>query len=213
MNASVVPGKAGMQCLAVLLLTCGTAAASPETDALQQFVDTVQTLSASFEQVQEDEGGRVLQSSSGRLWLSRPGRFRWSYEKPYEQLMVCDGRQLWQYDPDLRQALVRPAGDTLQGTPAQLLTDRAALAQHFTVEGAGTDAGAQRLRLLPKAADSDFKSIELWLKGGVPVRMRFHDPLGGTSEVRFDDIRTNAHLDAGLFSFAPPRGTEVITAQ
>jgi outer membrane lipoprotein carrier protein len=185
--------------------------ASPETDALQKFVDTVQTLTAGFQQVQKDENGRVLQASSGRLWLSRPGRFRWSYEEPYAQLMVCDGKQLWQYDPDLAQAMVRPAGDTLQGTPAQLLTDRAALAQHFTVEGAGTDEGAQRLRLLPKAADSDFKSIELWLKGGVPVRMRFHDPLGGSSEVRFEDISTNTHLDAGLFTFAPPKGTEVIT--
>jgi outer membrane lipoprotein carrier protein len=187
--------------------------ASPETDALQQFVDTVQTLSADFQQVQKDEHGAVLQASSGRVWLSRPGRFRWSYEQPYQQLMVCDGKQLWQYDPDLKQALVRPAGATLQGTPAQLLTDRAALAQHFTVEGAGTEGGAQRLRLLPKAADSDFKSVELWLAGGVPVRMRFHDPLGGVSEVTFSGIGTNTHLDAGLFSFTPPKGTEVISAQ
>ena len=187
--------------------------ASPETDALQQFVDTVQTLSATFEQVQKDEHGRVLQASSGRVWLSRPGRFRWSYEKPYQQLMVCDGRQLWQYDPDLKQALVRPAGATLQGTPAQLLTDRAALAQHFTVEGAGTEDGAQRLRLLPKTPDSDFKSVELWLKDGAPVRMRFHDPLGGVSEVTFAGISTNTHLDAGLFGFTPPKGTEVIRAE
>lgn len=200
--------------LCVLCVLCVKPSfASPETDALQKFLDTVQTLSANFEQVQKDENGRVLQASSGRLWLSRPGRFRWSYEQPYAQLMVCDGKQLWQYDPDLQQAMVRPAGDTLQGTPAQLLTDREALARHFTVEGAGMEEGAQHLRLVPKAADSDFKSIELWLKDGVPVRMRFHDPLGGSSEVRFHAIGTNTHLDAGLFTFAPPKGTEVITAQ
>ena len=199
--------------LCVLCALCAKPSlASPETDALQKFVDTVQTLTADFQQAQKDENGRVLQASSGRLWLSRPGRFRWSYEKPYEQLVVCDGKQLWQYDPDLRQALVRPAGATLQGTPAQLLTDRAALAQHFTVEGAGSEDGAQKLRLLPKATDSDFKSVELWLKDGVPVRMRFHDPLGGTSEVTFAGIRTNAQLDAALFGFAPPKGTEVIQA-
>ena len=186
--------------------------ASPETDALQRFVETVQSLSARFEQVQKDEHGQVLATSSGRLWLSRPGRFRWSYEKPYQQLMVCDGKQLWQYDPDLKQALVRPAGPTLQGTPAQLLTDREALTQHFTVEAAGTEGGAQRLRLLPKAADSDFKSVELWLKDGVPVRMRFQDPLGGASEVTFSDVSANTHVDADLFRFTPPKGTEVIRA-
>jgi len=186
--------------------------ASPETDALQAFVDKVQTLSATFEQVQKDEEGHVIAVSSGRVWLARPGKFKWSYQKPYEQLMVCDGRQLWQYDPDLKQAMVRPAGATLQGTPAQLLTDRAALDRHFTVEAAGSEDGAQHLRLLPKAADSDFKLVEMWLKGGAPSRMRFHDPLGGVSEVAFADVKTNVKLDDGVFRFEPPKGTEVIRA-
>ena len=213
-KCSVMPAKAGIQLLALVLAFAATsAAASAETDALQRFVENVQSLTATFEQVQKDENGRVLQASSGKLWLSRPGRFRWSYEKPYVQLMVCDGKQLWHYDPDLKQAMVRPAGATLQGTPAQLLTDRAALAQHFTVEGGGSEDGAQRLRLLPKAADGDFKLVELWLKDGTPVRMRFHDPLGGVSEVTFRDIRTNVHIDGGQFTFAPPKGTEVIDAE
>jgi outer membrane lipoprotein carrier protein len=213
-KVSVMPAKAGIQLLFALLLGVAPAVqASAETDALQRFVDHVQTLTATFQQVQKDENGRVLQASSGRLWLSRPGRFRWSYEKPYAQLMVCDGKQLWQYDPDLKQAMVRAAGATLQGTPAQLLTDREALAQHFTVEGAGSEGGAQRLRLLPKAADGDFKSVELWLKDGTPVRMTFHDPLGGVSEVTFGEIRTNVHIDAAQFTFAPPKGTEIITAE
>lgn len=187
--------------------------ASPETDALQRFVDKVDTLSATFQQVQKDEQGKVLSASSGRLWLSRPGKFRWSYEKPYQQLMVCDGKDLWQYDPDLAQAMVRPAAGTLQGTPAQLLTDRVALAEHFTIEGAGAEDGAQRVRLVPRSADSDFKAIELWLKDGAPSRMRFHDPLGGVSEVEFGDVRTNVKLDAKLFRFQPPKGTEVISAR
>ncbi|MGH8442188.1 MAG: outer membrane lipoprotein chaperone LolA [Nevskiaceae bacterium] len=187
--------------------------ASPETDALQHFVGKVDTLSANFQQVQKDERGKVLSASSGRLWLSRPGKFKWSYEKPYQQLMVCDGRELWSFDPDLNQAMVRPAGASLQGTPAQLLTDRSALDEHFKIEGAGSDGGALRLRLLPKAADSDFKSIEIWFADNVPVRMRFQDPLGGVSDVEFTGIKTNLLLDASLFRFDPPKGTEVIRAE
>ena len=195
------------------LLASLPAAAGSETDALQRFVDKVDSLSATFEQVQKDEHGKVLQVSTGKLWLQRPAKFHWRYEKPYEQLVVCDGKQLWQYDPDLKQAMVRAAGGTLEGTPAQLLTDRASLDKHFKVEPAGTEEGAQKLRLLPKAADGDFKSVELWLKDGAPSRMRFHDPLGGVSEVTFGDVRTNAPLDAKLFRFDPPKGTEVISAQ
>lgn len=197
--------------LATLLLP-GLAAAAPAPDALRQFVEQVDTLSARFEQVQKDEGGQVLQASSGRLWLARPGKFRWSYEKPYQQLMVCDGKTLWHYDPDLAQVMVRPAGATLHGTPAQLLTDRGALERHFTVERKGAEAGGERLRLVPKAADSDFRSVDLWLKDGVPQRMRFEDPLGGVSEVVFSEIRTNARVDPALFRFEVPKGTEVIEA-
>ncbi len=199
--------------LCVLCALCGKSAfAGPAQDALQSFVNQVETLSAKFEQVQKDERGEVLQVSSGQLWLSRPGKFRWSYEKPYEQLMVCDGRTLWLYDPDLTQVTVRPAGSTLQGTPAQLLTDRAALDRHFKVEDAGMEGDARRVRLLPKAKDSDFQSVELWLKDGVPQRMRFQDPLGGSSDVSFSNVETNTALAAKLFTFVVPKGVEVIQA-
>lgn len=195
------------------LLGAVPAVAGPETDALQKFVDKIETLSATFQQAQKDDKGVVLAASSGRLWLARPGKFRWSYEKPYAQLIVCDGKQLWQYDPDLGQAMVRPAGASLQGTPVQLLTDRESLERFFRIEGAGSEDGMQRVRLLPKAADSDFRMIELWLKDGVPQQMRFHDPLGGVSEVSFGDVRTNLPADPKQFRFEPPKGTEVISAQ
>lgn len=191
----------------VLSLSAGAALAAPQ-DELRQFVTQVQSLSASFEQVQRDEKGETLQRSSGRLWLARPGKFRWSYEKPYQQLMVCDGDTLWLYDPDLSQVTVRPAAGTLQGTPAQLLTDPAALDRHFKIEPAG-----DHLKLLPKTKDSDFSLVELWLKDGAPARMRFHDPFGGASEVTFGDVKRNVKVDAAQFKFEIPKGAEVIEAR
>lgn len=205
---------AGIQFLFGLLLSLSqSVSAGPAQDALQGFVNQVDTLSAKFEQVQKDEHGELLQTSSGRLWLSRPGKFRWSYEKPYEQLMVCDGKTLWLFDPDLAQVTVRPAGATLHGTPAQLLSDRSALEKHFKVEDAGMDGKSRRVRLLPKSKDSDFQSVELWLKDGVPQRMRFQDPLGGSSDVRFTEVRTNAAIAPMQFTFEIPKGVEVISTQ
>lgn len=201
--------------LCVLCVLCGEHAfsAGPAQAALQSFVDRVESMTARFEQVQKDEHGEVLQVSSGQLWLARPGKFRWAYQKPYDQLMVCDGTTLWLFDPDLAQVTVRPASATLQGTPAQLLSDRAALARHFTVEDKGLSGKSRRVRLLPKAKDSDFKSVELWLRNGVPQRMRFEDPMGGSSDVRFTEVRTNTAIAPKLFAFEIPKGVEVISAQ
>lgn len=195
-------------------MTMVSAAAAPAkgSDALQRFVDKVDTLSADFTQVQRDEQGNATQTSSGKLWLARPGKFRWSYEKPYAQLMTCDGKTLWMYDPDLAQVTKRAAGESLQGTPVQLLTDRAALEKQFKVEDLGAEGALRRLRLVPRAAESDFKSVELWLADGVPQRMKFSDPLGGSSEVTFSAIKVNEKLDDRQFTFDPPKDVEVIEA-
>lgn len=209
------------QGLAALLLLTQASLATAETadQALKQFVEGVQTLSASFEQVQRDEQGAAIQTTSGHMWLERPaagvrgsGRFRWSYEKPYQQLMVCDGAKIWLYDPDLAQVTVRPAAQALAGTPAQLLSRRAALGDEFTVEDAGARGAVHVVRLKPKSADGDFKAIELSLQGSAPTRMVFFDQLGGTSDVRFGEVRINGALDPKLFRFTPPKGAEVVEA-
>lgn len=176
-------------------------------------MDRVQTFSARFEQVQKDEGGVVLQQSSGRLWLSRPGKFRWAYEQPYEQLLVCDGETIWMYDPDLRQVTVRPARETLAGTPAELLASTDALDRQFTLTDGGVRDTARIVKLKPKSADSDFKSIELWLREGVPVRLQFEDQIGSTTEIRFSEIRTDGKPDRTLFTFKVPKGVDVIQGE
>jgi len=186
------------------------AAADPQR-LLQQFVDGVRSLSAQFVQVQYDERGAELDRRSGDFALSRPGRFRWNYTQPYEQLMVCDGEQIWNYEPDLEQVTVRPAGRVLQDTPAALLARGSQLSERFTLEDGGRDQDAQIVRLTPKAADTDFSLIELWLKDrGVPQRIRFHDALGGTTDVQFTAVSTATVKDPSRFTFTPPAGAEVV---
>lgn len=195
-----------------LLLSFSAAARADGGAALQKFLDGVQSLNGTFEQVQKDEKGNVTQSSSGQFWLQRPGKFRWSYEKPYQQLLVCNGKTIWLFDPDLAQVTVREAKPALAGTPAELLSQRAALAERFKAEDLGAEGGAQHLRLTPKSSDGDFKSIEMWLRGGVPERLRFDDPLGGSTDVKFTELKTNAPIDAAQFGFTVPKDVEIVQA-
>lgn len=195
------------------------AGADVARENLRHFADGVRTFEAHFDQVQTDEHGQVTNRSSGNFWLARPaagggeasGRFRWAYEKPYEQVTVCDGEKLWSYDPDLDQVTVRNAHQALTGTPAALLSQKAGLADAFELQDAGADASLHVVRLLPRNKDSDFKSIELALNAdGAPARMRFADQIGGHSEVSFSDIKTNQPIDPAQFQFVPPKGAEVV---
>ncbi|MDP9142035.1 MAG: outer membrane lipoprotein chaperone LolA [Pseudomonadota bacterium] len=198
--------------LPLTLLTLSGAAAATEAQArLQRFVADVQTLSAQFEQVQYDEQGRENARRAGSFDLARPGRFKWHYQTPYEQLMLSDGQKIWNYEPDLAQVTVRDAAQILRDTPAALLAQGGDIEKTFSVTDAGVDGDAQKLRLEPKAADADIRLIELWLQAnGTPLRMRLHDPLGGTSDIRFSAVNRNAKIASSVFQFTPPKGVEVV---
>ena len=206
----VVSLAVNLSAVLVCAFGAGAAQAADGEAALKRFLEGVQSLQANFSQVQSDERGKLLQSSTGRMWLARPGRFRWNYARPYVQEIVCDGSRVWLYDPDLAQVTVRPAEEALKGTPAALLSQRAALVDAFKIEDAGSDGRLKKLVLKPRSADSDFKQIELWLDGDLPMRMKFLDPLGGSTEVSFSDLSSNRKLDAALFRFTPPKGVEVV---
>ncbi|MEQ1438604.1 outer membrane lipoprotein chaperone LolA [Fontimonas sp. SYSU GA230001] len=198
--------------LFVFLAVLGLRAEAAEpTVRLQRFLQDVTALSAHFEQTQTADDGKVLATRAGRFQLARPGRFRWHYQTPYEQLMVCDGQRIWNYEPDLAQVTVRDARDILRDTPVALLAEGKRLEERFSVTEGGMEGEVQRLILEPRTADADFRRVELWLQpNGVPVRMRLHDPLGGVSDIRFNDVQRNARIDAAQFSFAPPAGVEVV---
>ncbi len=181
--------------------------------ALARFLDGVTSYQANFTQVQTDERGMKMQSSSGTMALSRPGRFRWQYNAPSEQLIVTDGSKLWLYDEDLKQVTVRPAEEALQGTPAALLSQKKTLTETFTVSDEGDANGVNKLKLVPKSKDSDFQDVSLWLRNGAPLRMVFRDTLGGSTDIGFSQGKTNTRLDAGLFRFIPAKGVEVIDAE
>lgn len=204
-----------LRTLAAGLLLGLTSLAHAETAdaALARFLDGVKSFQASFTQTQTDERGQKIQSSSGVMALSRPGKFRWQYAAPAEQLIVTDGVKLWLYDEDLKQVTVRPAEAALQGTPAALLAQKKTLTEAFTVSDEGLVDGARQLKLVPKSKESDFENVSLWLKDGAPQRMLFRDTLGGATDIRFSAARTNGPLKPALFTFTPPKGTEVIDSE
>jgi len=76
-------------------------------DALKSFISNTDTAQARFAQMVLDRNMKQLQQASGTMQFSRPGKFRWVYNKPYEQVIVGDGTQLWIYDKDLNQVTVR----------------------------------------------------------------------------------------------------------
>ena len=203
--------SAGVLLLAALCLLGPTMAnAATAVSRLDRFFDGLKTLRADFTQQVLGQHGNVVKQASGKLWISRPDRFRWDYDKPYRQVIVADGTNLWTYDDDLQQATVKPLSEALVGTPATLLSGEAPPEKLFKVSDAGHRDGDQWVKLVPRASGGHYKSIRLGFDAHTLDRMEMVDAFGQTTVFRFTDVQRNVAVKASRFHFKPPPGADLI---
>lgn len=199
---------------AFTVLVAAAAVAAAEDDPglalVDRFVNDVGTLTGEFEQRLIDASGELLEVSSGRLYIERPGRFRWVYDEPYEQWLVADGRNIWNYDVDLAQVTVKPQAEALANTPALLLGGAESAMDEFEYDGSYRTAGLVWARLRPVDTSSGFRQVELAFSDGVLVRMVFLDNLEQTTLVTLHDVELNQPIDAAVFEFSMPEGVDVV---
>lgn len=186
--------------------------AQGKTDAgrLNQLLSDITTLEATFKQTLLDEQAKTIQESSGVFQLKRPGKFRWDYTKPYEQLIIADGRKLWVYDADLEQVTVKKQDTALGNTPALLLTGGRAVEKDFNVQSKGIQEGLEWFELKPKDKESSFQKINLAFSKNKLQQMELIDGFGQTTRLVFDGITINKSIAAKQFQFKPPRGVDII---
>jgi outer membrane lipoprotein carrier protein len=103
---------------------------------------------------------KVSTPASGTFLFARPGKFIWTYVKPYEQVLQADGEKLYIYDKDLNQVTVKKLGDALGSSPAAILFGSNDLEKNFTLSEAGTRDGLEWLKAVPKTKDSSFEQID-----------------------------------------------------
>jgi outer membrane lipoprotein carrier protein len=177
---------------------------------LRDFIGQTQTLSAQFSQTVTDRTGRRIQDSTGTLYLARPGRFRWVYEKPYAQLIVGDGKKLWIYDEELEQVTVRKLDRAIGESPAALLAGSNDIEKLFVLKDGGRRDGLDWLEATPKSREGNFEQVRMGFKGIEIKAMEVKDNFGQTTRLRFTDVKRNPALPAKLFRFTPPKGVDVI---
>lgn len=197
-----------------LLLAGIAAAAEPAVDGarlVRQFVEDVRTMSAGFEQTLVDADDSVVEESRGSMQIKRPGRFRWAYSEPYEQLLVADGLNVWSYDIDLMQVTVKPQDEVLGNTPALLLGGGGNVLDDFEIVESFADRGTAWVRLRPQVKDSSFEAVDLGFDAeGRLTRMIFLDSLGQSTLIALTNLCVNEPIADERFAFTPPGGVDVV---
>lgn len=199
--------------LAALTMTLAvpmSALASEGAERLADILEPLETYVADFEQQILDGSGQRLQEARGRMWLSRPGKFRWEVDAPYEQLVVSAGEEVTLYDPDLEQATVQALDQRVTHTPALLLSGSAdELTGSYDVTRR-QQGSSETFTLVPKDPDTLFEELQMTFRGEALDMLQMTDSTGQRTAIEFDNVRMNEPLDDSRFTFEIPAGTDVI---
>jgi outer membrane lipoprotein carrier protein len=196
---------------AITTTAVATSAIAGARDDLSAFTKNLKGLDGQFSQQVYDANGKLKESSSGRVALAAPRLFRWEYAKPYEQLIVADGKRVWVYDPDLEQVTRRAQGAEEQNSPLAALIDPTRLDRDYVIKEAGTADGLEWLALSPrKGDDAGFQSARLGFGEQGLATMQVVDALGQKTQIRFSGWQRNPAFAKGTFEFTPPKGVDVV---
>ena len=193
-----------------LLLAATVPAQAAALTQFKAFVAGTKTLSADFSQTVS--GKQRNENASGSMEIQRPGKLRWSYAKPFEQLIVGDGKTLWLYDKELAQVTRRNQAGALGNSPAALLAGSNAIERDYVLREAGKSGDLEWLAASPKkAADNTCESIKMGFSGNQLMEMVLNDSFGNVTRIQFRNLRRNTALSASHFQFTPPAGVDVVS--
>jgi outer membrane lipoprotein carrier protein len=178
--------------------------------SLNAFMSDARSMRAEFRQVITDRSGKRTQDASGTFEFSRPGRFRWVYQKPWVQTIVGDGQKVWIHDPDLNQVTVRRLDAALGATPAALLAGNNEALRAFVIEEEPAGEGLEWVRAVPRERDGSFARIRLGFNTRGIAVMELLDGFGQQTLITFTSVTGNPRLDPALFRFTPPRDADVV---
>ena len=197
--------------LLLFLQLTGITVHAASIEMLKEFLQQTTTGRAHFAQIIVDKNLKQLQQATGTMQFARPGKFRWEYDKPYEQTIVGDGSRLWIYDKDLNQVTVRKLDQALGGSPAALLAGSNEIDKIYNLTNLGNQEGLDWLEAVPKSKENAFERIRLGFKQGNLEAMELRDQFGQVTVIKFSAIERNPKLAPGVFRFTPPKGADVIS--
>jgi outer membrane lipoprotein-sorting protein len=165
------------------------------------YLNGIRTLSARFQQVAAN--GAV---STGRVWVSRPGRMRFEYERPNTLALLADSGFVYQWDKELQQT----TKVELRSTPAWfILRDPVTFGPDVIVTRFEQGGGTVRVTVV-EAANPDLGSLILVFTEN-PLALRqwtVVDQQGRRTAVTLSDVQLGVALDPRLFQyqylFSPP---------
>lgn len=157
----------------------------------------------------------ISELSTGKVLFSKPGKMKWSYASPEEQVFLVRDQTLWFYQKRENQLLIDDFKNVLiSDLPVAFLMGLGNLKNDFNVLRAcrGTDGTIFELSAKSDKNDraKELKSFELLVgEGGLPHGARIRDAGGNSTAIVFTDVVANPVIPDAAFSPDFPKGGDI----
>jgi outer membrane lipoprotein carrier protein len=190
---------------------------------LQARYEKTKDLQADFTQKTTIEGFERPMTSSGKVYIKKPGRLRWNYLDPSTEDIYVDRDDVKVYVPEHKQVLVgKLTHMAASRAPLELLQGAAKLDASFDAEptpGKSRGVGGIRLvTLVPKSREGEVHGamqkivVEVFPKTYFIRSLSLYEISGNVSNFEFSSLQSNIGLDDDLFVPKFPPDVEVVKA-
>ena len=190
---------------------------------LQARYEKTKDLQADFTQKTTIEGFERPMTSSGKVYIKKPGRLRWHYLEPSSEDIYVDRDDVKVYVPEHKQVMVGKLTQMAASkAPLELLQGAAKLDASFDAEptsGKGRGIGGIRLvTLVPKSHDGETHGtlqkivVEVFPKTYYIRSLSLYEASGNVSNFEFSSLESNLGLGDDLFVPKFPPDVEIVKA-
>ncbi|MBI2394250.1 MAG: outer membrane lipoprotein chaperone LolA [Deltaproteobacteria bacterium] len=184
---------------------------------VQKAYVTINAYEADFTQQYVMKAFGQTKTSKGHVLFVKPGKMRWDYTEPKDNVVVSDGTTLWSYVASDKQARKMMVKDSQMPTALAFLTGKGDLGKEFNLELMDTKQlkfeGGYVLKATPKAATNLYNYVLFYVDGSTYHVRRVLIVDGQDNRNRFDFEKpvVNGKVDDSKFKWSPPAGVSVTT--
>lgn len=182
-------------------------------ERLTELLADIDTFEANVNQLIVESAGGVLEESEIRFVLKRPHGFYWETLDPFPELIVTNGKLLWNYQPDLLQVTIERWQAERTELAARLLSgEMEGITAEYTITADQPAAGGTdwEFFLVPLDPGSVYDRVTLFFEDGELDSMHLDNGNGQKTLWQFYNRRLNEPVPDSLFTFEPPADIEVI---
>ena len=176
---------------------------------INDYLNEIVSLQASFEQRIFSPENDLIHYSEGSFLLKKPDKIRWKFTVPSEKKIVVRDQKITTYDADLNQVIILPFSDRHQSSLANILLKNDSLMSYYKIHSETEKDNVYSVVLVQKVSNNLFKRVKITIVEMHLTEIKLWDNSDQSIDISFDDIVLNATLSDASFEFSVPKGADI----